>query len=66
MADLQKFHAELVAEHDKLTKTFEAAQAEAEAKWAVSETAADVLTQFRAKYGKVLKALNDGAVKVEG
>lgn len=66
MADLQKFHVELTAEHEKLTKAFEAAQAEAEAKWAVAEAAGDVLTQFRAKYGKVLKALNDGAVKVEG
>jgi hypothetical protein len=66
MADLQKFHAELVAEHDKLTKIFLAAQAEAEAKWAVSEAAAAAVTVFRAKYGKVLKALNEGAVKVEG
>lgn len=66
MADLQKFQTELVAEHDKLTKAFEAAQTEAEAKWAAQEQAAEVLTAFRAKYGKVLKALKESAVKVEG
>lgn len=66
MADLNKFQSELTAEHDKLTKAFEAAQKDAEAKWTASEDAANTLTAFRAKYGKVLKALNDGAVKVEG
>jgi len=66
MADLQKFQADLTAEHDKLTKAFESAQKEAEAKWATAEEASNALTAFRAKYGKVLKALADGAVKVEG
>lgn len=66
MADLNKFQTELTAEHNKLTKAFETAQKDAEAKWTASEAASNALTTFRAKYGKVLKALNDGAVKVEG
>lgn len=66
MADLQKFQTELVAEHEKLTKAFEKSQVEAEKAWAHMEEAALALETFRTKYGKVLKALEAGAVKVEG
>lgn len=66
MADLQKFQTELVSEHEKLTKAFEKAQVDAEKLWTNMEEAAFALEAFRTKYGKVLKALADGAVKVEG
>lgn len=66
MADLKAFEAELRTEHKQLTEAFEAAQKEAEAKWADAETKGKALTAFRAKYGRVLKALDQGAVEVEG
>ena len=66
MADLDKFTKDLTSEHDTLTKAFEAAQVKAEAEWAKYEQARAAIVAFRAKYGKVLKALEAGAVKVEG
>ena len=64
MADLDKFESELTAQHAALTTAFESAQQTAEAAWADAEVKSVALTEFRAKYGKVLKALADGAVKV--
>lgn len=62
---LQQFETELRAEHDALTKTFESAQITAEAEWAKYEVARVALTTFRAKYGRVLKALATKSVTVE-
>lgn len=62
---LQQFEAELRAEHEALTKAFNDAQVEAEAKWADYETKKKALADFRAKYGRVLKALDAKAVVVE-
>lgn len=66
MADLQKFESELKAEHAALTKAFEDAQGKAEAAWADAEAKSVALTTFRGKYHKVLKALSDSVVTVEG
>ena len=66
MADLDKFTKDLISEHDALTKAFEAAQVKAEAEWADYEQKKAAVSAWRAKYGKVYKALQDGAVKVEG
>jgi hypothetical protein len=66
MADLQKFEEELRTEHAELTQAFEAAQIVAEQAWLEQEQRSLALTQFREKYGLVLKALDAGAVKVEG
>lgn len=65
MADtdkLQQFEADLRAEHDALTATFTAAQTQAEAEWAKYEAAKTALSDFRARYGKVLKAIGTIAV----
>lgn len=66
MADFQQYEADLRAEHDRLTQAFEAQQVIAEQEWAKLEAAKAPLAEFRKKYGRVLKALDAGAVTVEG
>lgn len=66
MADFQQYESELRAEHDRLTQAYEAQQVVAEAEWAKLEAAKAPLQAFRLKYGRVLKALDAGAVTVEG
>lgn len=65
MADLKKFEAELKAEHGKLTEAYEQQLEVAEAEWAKLETAKTELTEFRSKYGRVIKALDEGAIEVK-
>lgn len=62
---LEQFEAELRAQHDALTKAYEEAHVAGEAAWAKVEETKRPLVAFRAKYGRVLKALDAGAVKVE-
>lgn len=62
--DIQKYEADLKAQHAALTKAFEEAQVKAEAAWSKAEKHSKALTEFRSKYLRVLKAL--GEVKVEG
>ena len=66
MADLKAFEAALREEHAALTTAFETAQPLAEAAWADAEAKAAKLTAFRAKYGHVLRALDQGAVREKG
>lgn len=54
---LKAFEADLRAQHDAKTQAFTTAQKAADAAWATFEAADADLTQFRAKYGKVLRAL---------
>ena len=62
---LQQFEAELRAEHDALTQAFETSQVTAEAEWTTHMAASEALTTFRAKYGRVLRALDAKAVTIE-
>lgn len=62
---LQQFEDELRAEHAALTQAFETTQVTAEAEWARHMAASEALTTFRAKYGRVLKALDAKAVTIE-
>lgn len=55
---LQEFEASLRAEHDALTQDFTAKQVAAEAAWSQYEAAKRAVSDFRAKYGRVLKALD--------
>jgi hypothetical protein len=55
---LQEFESSLRAEHDALTTAFEESQVKAEAAWAEHEQHSLHLTEFRAKYGRVLRALD--------
>lgn len=64
MADLQQFESELRGEHDRLTQRFNETQESAEALWSEHEQASRELTEFRSKYGKVLKALNESVITV--
>lgn len=61
---LQQFEAELRKEHEALTAAFEAKQIEAEARWAEYEAAKAAVATFRAKYGRVLRALDATAITV--
>jgi hypothetical protein len=61
---LQQFESELRAQHDALTATFTAAQTVAEAEWAKYEAAKQALSDFRARYGRVLTALEAKAITV--
>lgn len=64
MADLKKFEAELNAEHEQLTRAYETQLEIAEREWAKLEAVKKPLTEFRSKYGRVIKALAEGAVAV--
>ena len=66
MADLDQLTQELTSQHAALTKAYETEQVTAEAAWAKFDAAKAKLQAFRAKYGAVVKALESGAVKVEG
>lgn len=54
---LQAFETDLRREHDALTQAYEAQQVVAETEWAKLEAAKAALATFRAKYGRVLRAL---------
>jgi hypothetical protein len=64
--DLDAFASQLRDEHQRLMTTFETAQRTAEDAWAHYEAVSAELTAFRDKYGKVLRALDEGRVVVEG
>lgn len=64
--DLKAFEAELRSEHAALSAEYEAKHQLAEEKWGEYEAIKKRLVGFREKYGHVLKALDAGAVKVEG
>lgn len=61
---LDQFEAELRAEHEALTEAFESSQKEAERVWADHEEKGRALKAFRARYGRVLKALDRKEVTV--
>lgn len=55
--DLDAFAAQVHTQHAELTAAFEQSQVTAEAAWADHEAASTALTEFRTKYGPVLRAL---------
>lgn len=61
---LAQFEQELRAEHEALTAAYTQAHEAAETAWAAYEAQKTALTTFRAKYGRVLKALDAKAVTV--
>jgi hypothetical protein len=65
MADLQQYEVEMRGEHTRLTQAYESQQTVADAEWEKLEAAKRALSAFRAKYGRVIKALDAGAVTVE-
>jgi len=66
MADLEQLTKQLISEHDALTAAYTASQVSyTDAKAALAGTKR-ALQEFRAKYGGAVKALEAGAVKVEG
>lgn len=64
MEELEAYAARLRAEHERLTAAYLAAQEQAEAAWAAYEAASSALTTFRERYGRVLRALDEGRVVV--
>jgi len=55
---LQAFAADLQTQHAKLTEAHDTEQVAAEAAWAKYEAAKTAVTEFRLKYGRVLRALD--------